>query len=336
MHTLKLICLFALGMSFLAYPCVLHGQDEIDAEIREEMTALHDEVRTPGLAAIRRNHNLSNDEFSARLVKLATTTTNGGDATLRMFTVAALGDFGTTNALKFLESEALQGRDATGGVTGYGKVSGFDDSFFDLAEKILADTSRKNRYRRVAVYDVYRSLLTLDKPYWRPISKRTRAAAKESLLRAAVNEDAYSAYVDDILMHGMANYANNPQRLQIAQRIVQMRDVSDYTRNYFKTILEQMERDNVTTKDGASSVAGARDSGKQADTNMAVRTLGLDVESVEDLSFVDNADVDVPSTHTWLYMMIGGVLLLAGALFFARMRRQRQANHNSDHNSVHQ
>ncbi len=245
MYILKSIGLFVLGMVLLACPCAMQGQDEIDAEIREEMTVLHDEVRTPGLAAIRRNHNLSNDEFSARLVKLATVTTNGEDSTLRMFTVAALGDFGTTNALKFLECEALQGRDATGGVTGYGKVSGFDDSFFNLAEKILADTSRKNRYRRVAVYDVYRSLLTLDRPYWRPISKQTRATAKDSLLRAAINEDAYSAYVDDILMHGMDNYANNPQRLQIAQRIVQMRDVSDYTRNYFKTILEQMGKDDL-------------------------------------------------------------------------------------------
>ncbi len=245
MYTLKPICLFVLGISFLAYPCVLHGQDEIDAEIREEMTALHGEVRTPGLAAIRRNHNLSDDEFSARLVQLASITTNGEDATLRMFTIAALGDFGTTNALKFLEREALQGRDATGGITGYGKVSGFDDSFFYLAEKILADTSRNNRYRRVAVYDVYKSLLSLDKPYWRPISKQARVAAKDSLLRAAVNEDAYSAYVDDILMHGIDNYANNPQRLQIAQRIVQMHDVSDYTRNYFKMVLEQMEKDDL-------------------------------------------------------------------------------------------
>ncbi len=137
MRVLKSICLFVVGMSFLTYPCVLHGQDEIDAEIREEMTALHPEVRTPGLAAIRRNHNLSNDEFSARLVQLASITTSGEDATLRMFTVAALGDFGTTNALKFLESEALQGRDATGGVTGYGKISGFDDSFLSWRKRFL-------------------------------------------------------------------------------------------------------------------------------------------------------------------------------------------------------
>ena len=109
MYTLKSICLFALGMSFLAYSCVLHGQDEIDTEIREEMTAWHDEVRTPGLAAIRRNHNLSDDVFSSRLVKLATVTTNGQDATLRMFTVAAIGDFGTTNALVFWKKKYVVG-----------------------------------------------------------------------------------------------------------------------------------------------------------------------------------------------------------------------------------
>ena len=125
MYTLKSICLFALGMSFLAFPCLLHGQDEIDAEIREEMTALHDEVRTPGLAAIRRNHNLSDDEFSARLVKLATVTTNGEEAWLRMFTVAAIGNFGTSNALEFLENEALRGGDISGGVDGFGKITKF-------------------------------------------------------------------------------------------------------------------------------------------------------------------------------------------------------------------
>ena len=43
MYTVKSICLFALGMFFLAYPCLLHGQDEIDAEIRDEMMALHPE-----------------------------------------------------------------------------------------------------------------------------------------------------------------------------------------------------------------------------------------------------------------------------------------------------
>ena len=245
MHILKSICLFVLGMAATAYPYAVHGQDQIDAEIREEMTALHDEVRTPGLAAIRRNHNLSDDEFSSRLVKLALVTTNGEEATLRMFTVAALGDFGTTNALDFLENEALRGGDISGGVDGFGKITKFDGRFFALAEKILSDKSRPNRYRRSAVYNVYRELLTSNQPFWMPISQEVRDAAKTSLLRAALDEDAYSASVDDILMHSMDNYANNPQRLQIAQRIVQMHDVSDYTRNYFKMVLEQMEKDDL-------------------------------------------------------------------------------------------
>lgn len=247
MYILKSIGLFVLEMAVLAYPCAMHGQDEIDAEIREEMTALHDEVRTPGLAAIRRNHNLSDDEFSARLVKLATITTNGQDATLRMFTVAAIGDFGTTNALDFLENEALRGGDISGGLDGFGMITKFDGRFFALAERMLSDKSRPNRYRRSAVYNVYRELLTSDKPFWIPISKEVRDAAKASLLRAALVENAFPVSVDDILLRSVANYKTDPQRRLIAQRITQMPEASDYVRNYFKNVLEQMEREASTT-----------------------------------------------------------------------------------------
>ena len=324
---LSKIC-FATAMVLVISQMVLGEEPDYknpDVALRHDMWILDADVRKSALSGYKRRFNLSDDEFSAQLVKLASVTTNGEEATLRMFTVAALSEFGTTNALDFLENEALYGGDVAGGITGYGLIVDFDNRFFDLAERMLTDKSRPNRYRRNAVFDVFRALLTTDAAYWKPVPKTVRDKAEQSLLRAALVEDAFPVTVDDILLRSVANYNTNPQRRLIAQHITQMPEASDYVRNYFKTILEQMERDNVTTKDGASSVAGTRDSGKQADTNMAVRTLGLDVESVEDLSFVDNADVDVPSTHTWLYMMIGGVLLFALVFLFIRLRKRRNS-----------
>ena len=237
--------------------------DSPDGALRHDMLILDADVRNSALAGYKRRFNLSDDELSARLVKLALVTTNGEEATLRMFTVAALGDFGTTNALDFLENEALRGGDISGGVDGFGKITKFDGRFFALAEKILSDKSRPNRYRRSAVYNVYRELLTSNQPFWMPISQEVRDAAKTSLLRAALDEDAYSASVDDILMHSLDNYANNPQRLQIAQRIVQMRDLSDYTHNYFKTVLEQMGKEDLPNELEAISNVASKTTAQQ-------------------------------------------------------------------------
>ena len=146
-----------MGMLLLMCPCAIFGQDAIDAEIRDEMMALHPDVRMPGLAAIRRNHNLSDDEFSERLVKLATVTTNGDDATLRMFTVAALGDFGTTNALDFLEKEVRRGN--VGAISEYGAISGYDDTFWRLATLMTSDLGKPNYRCRFTVYCAMRPIL---------------------------------------------------------------------------------------------------------------------------------------------------------------------------------
>ena len=250
MYILKSICLFVLEMALLAYPCAMLGQDEIDAEIREEMTAWHDEVRTPGLAAIRRNHNLSDDEFSSRLVKLATVTTNGQDATLRMFTVAAIGDFGTTNALEFLENEALRGGDVAGGIRGFGAIVGFNDRFFNLAEQMLADKSVANSMRRKPVYNVFESILCSDVYRGKTITPAIRGKATESLKRHALTDSRNRVRIDLILSkYGPEAqfYRHSPTRRRLAELAMADADSSDYERGYFSGVLEQMEREAATT-----------------------------------------------------------------------------------------
>ena len=241
MYKLKSICLFALGMSFLAYPCVLHGQDEIDAEIREEMTAWHDEVRTPGLAAIRHNHNLSEDEFSARLVKLATVTTNGEDATLRMFTVAAIGDFGTTNALEFLENEALRGRDIAGGIDGYGAITDYDDRFINLARQMTEDKRMAVYRRRVVVYNAMRPVLNAGIFRGRQIGDAAKGRVKDFLLLAAKTDPILTDYIDGILCEGIDNYNGSEARREIILGMLDNPELVPTARDYYKTELRKLD-----------------------------------------------------------------------------------------------
>ena len=323
MHMLKSICLFVLGMAATAYSYAVHGQDQIDAEIREEMTALHDEVRTPGLAAIRRNHNLSDDEFSARLVKLATVTTNGEEAWLRMFTVAALGDFGTTNALDFLKNEVQRGN--VSAISKYGVITGYDDRFFELAEPLVVDKRKETWGRREPVYNAFRSLLNKKDIRDReiPFEIRKRAIAD---LTSWANEDVYYAdYIDQILSEKEETYRTNAIRYAIARFALNNPESSDYTRNYFKTVLEQMENYDVVAKGGPPSVMGLKGWGKQTGTNIAECASGLTGGGVDNSLSVDHADVDKPSTHTWLYMMIGVVLLFALTFLVIRLRKRRNS-----------
>ena len=332
---LSKIC-FAIVMVLVISQMVLGEEPDYnnpDLALRHDMWILDADVRNSALSGYKRRFNLSDDEFSAWLVKLATVATNGEDAALRMFTVAAIGDFGTTNALDFLENEVRRGNIVA--ISEYGVITGYDDRFFELAEPLAVDKRKETWGRREPVYNAFRSLLNKKDSRDREIPIEIRKRAIADLISWA-NEDVYYAdYIDQILSEKEETYRTNAMRHAIARFALDNPESSDYTRNYFKKVLEQMARDNVTTKAGASSVAGAKGSEKHADTDMVARTSGLDGENVEDPSPVENADIYMSSTHTWFYMMIGGVLLLAGVLFFARLRRQRQANHNSDHSPVH-
>ena len=241
MYILKSIGLFVLGMVLLACPWAMHGQDEIDAEIREEMTAWHDEVRTPGLAAIRRNHNLSDDEFSARLVKLATVTTNGEDATLRMFTVAAIKDFGTTNALEFLENEALRGRDIAGGIEGYGAIADYDERFISLARQMTEDKRMAVYRRRVVVYNAMRPVLKDDIFRGRQIGNEAKERVNDFLLLAAKTDPILTDYIDGILCEGIDSYSSSEARREIILGMLDNPELVPSARDYYKTELGKLD-----------------------------------------------------------------------------------------------
>ena len=254
MSVKKSICLFALGMAFLACPCAMHGQDEIDAEIREEMTAWHDEVRTPGLAAIRRNHNLSDDDFSARLVKLATVATNGEDATLRMFTVAAIGDFGTTNALEFLENEALRGRDIAGGIDGYGAITDYDERFIGLARQMTEDKRMAAYRRRIVVYNAMRPVLNADIFRGRQIGNEAKGRVKDFLLIAAKTDPILTDYIDGILCKGINNYNDSEARREVILGMLDNPELVSSARDYYKAELDKIDNTSRPKKPDDSSI----------------------------------------------------------------------------------
>ena len=87
----------------------MDGRDEIDSAILKTLTLRHGEDIVPSLSALKRDFNISDDAFSTRLVLLATEMTNGPTASFRSAAISILGYFGTTNALEFLEDEALGG-----------------------------------------------------------------------------------------------------------------------------------------------------------------------------------------------------------------------------------
>ena len=249
MHLQMTKFVWACGMLLLLCPCATLGQDAIDAEIRDEMMTLHPDVRMPGLAAIKRKYGLTDDDFSARLVKLATVTTNGVDSWLRGFTICAIRDFGTTHALGFLKSEALCGG-SSAGIKGYGLITGFDDRFFDLAERILVNKNKENTGRRDSTYRVFQSLMCSDQLSGREVPTCAKTKAKEALVRHSFSDSYHRVLIDMILAENdfeEPSYKNSPERLRIARVACDDPNSSDYARGYFGGVLEQMEREAAAT-----------------------------------------------------------------------------------------
>ncbi len=323
-----------LGMLLLMYPCAILGQDAIDAEIRDEMMALHPDVRNPGLAAIRRNHNLSDDEFSARLVKLATITTNGQEATLRMFTVAALGDFGTTNALEFLGNEALRGGDVGGGIDGFGAIVGFNDRFFNLTEQMLADKSITTYRRRAPVYMTFESLLCSDVYLGKIITPVIREKATESLKRHALTDAGNRLLIDSILSKNgpeAQSYRHSPTRRHLAELALADVDSSDYERGYFKNVLEQIAAAVAKKDENRSSEASSQKTDKHTGAELAEPTSGRSVNKVDSPTSLETVDADKPITDAWHIMMVCGVLLFTLTFLFIRLRKRQRVNRTSTH-----
>jgi hypothetical protein len=214
------------------------------------MSILNADVRKDALKGFQRRFNLTDDEFSERLVRLATVTTNGEDATLRMFIVAAVGDFGTTNALDFLENEVLHGRDPAGGIDGYGAITGFDDRFFALAEQIVVDKSVANSMRRKPVYVTFESLLCSDVYRGRSITPAIRSKATEALKRHALTDTRNRVLIDLILTKNgpeAQSFRHSSARRHLAELALADAGSSDYARVYFGGVLEQMEREAAAT-----------------------------------------------------------------------------------------
>ncbi len=314
-----------LGMLLLMCPCAILGQDPIDAEIHDEMMVLHYDVRKPGLAAIKRNHHLSDDEFSERLVKLATITTNGQDATLRMFTVAAIGDFGTTNALEFLENEALRGGDVAGGIRGFGAIVGFNDCFFSLAEQMLTDKSMANSMRRKPVYNTFESILCSDIYRGKTITPAIREKATESLKRHALTDTRNRVLIDLILTENgpeAQSYRHSQTRRHLADLALADAGSSDYTRGYFKNVLEQIGAAVAKTEEDSPPESASRETGKPTGPELAKPTSERSGDKVDSPTSSDTVDANKPITHVWHIMMVCGVLLFALAFLFIRLRKR--------------
>ena len=307
--------------------------DSPEGALRHDMSILDAEVRNSALAGYKLRFTLTDDEFSDQLVKLATVATNGEEATLRMFTVAALGDFGTTNALEFLGNEALRGGDVGGGIDGFGAIVGFDECFFALTEQMLADKNITTYRRRAPVYMTFESLLCSDVYRGKPITPAIREKATESLKRHALTDAGNRLLIDSILSkYGpeAQSYRYSLTRLHLAELALADADSSDYERGYFKNVLQQIGSATAKPEENCPPEAATREIGEKTRTELAELMSGRSVEEVDGSTSLETVDADKPSTHTWLYMMIGGVALSALAFLFARWRNSQHKHRNPD------
>ncbi len=212
-----------------------------DVALRHDMWILDADVRKSALSGYKRRFNLGDDEFSAQLVKLASVTTNGEDATLRMFTVAAIGDFGTTNALEFLKNEALRGRDIAGGIDGYGAITDYDERFIRLARQMTEDKRMAVYRRRVVVYNAMRPVLKADIFRGRLIGNEAKERVKDFLLLAAKTDPILTDYIDGILCEGIGNYNGSEARREIILGMLDNSKLVQSARDYYKTELRKLD-----------------------------------------------------------------------------------------------
>ena len=249
MYNGKIILLSVTTVLLLSCSGALCEEDAIDKEIREEMMTLHYEVRKPGLAAIRSKYNLSDNDFSWRLVKLATISTNDTEAWLRGFSVAALSDFGTTNALYFLENEILRGD--VGALSGYGAITGYDDRFFALAERLTADLGQSNYRSRFTVYCAMRPILKYELYCDRPVGLEAKEKAKAFLVASARRDKTWTDFIDQILCSSSPEYSSSTTRRDIAYTMLIDSNAPSEASNYYRIEIAKLEESpDAQKKDG--------------------------------------------------------------------------------------
>ncbi len=239
----------------------LENRDELDKAIIKTLKLQHGEDIVPSLSIIKCDSKLSDNAFSERLVQLATAMTNGEAASFRSVAISVLGDFGTTNALNFLENEVRRGNIVA--ISEYGLITGYDDRFFELAEPLVDDKRKETWGRREPVYNAFRSLLNKKDIRDREIPVEIRKRAIADLISWA-NEDIYYAdYIDQILSEKEETYRTNAIRHAIARFALNNPESSDYTRNYFKNVLEQMGKEDLPNELEAISNVASKTTAQQ-------------------------------------------------------------------------
>lgn len=233
--------LFAMGLGLRAQSVQDDEMDDPEWSLRHDMSILHADVRKEALKGFQRRFNLTDDEFSERLVRLATVMTNGEEATLRVFTVAALSEFGTTNALDFLKNEALNGGDVAGGIRGYGAVTDYDERFISLARQMTEDKRMDFYRRRVVVYNAMRPILYSVFYHDRQIGNEAKERVKNFLLLAAETDPILTDYIDGILCEGIDNYNGSEARREIILGMLDNPELVPTARDYYKTELRKLD-----------------------------------------------------------------------------------------------
>ena len=292
--------------------------DSPEGALLHDMEIMDADVRYSALAGYKRRFDLTDDEFSDRLVKMATVTTNGSNAWLRGFTICAICDFGTTNALDFLENEAIQGS-SSAGIKGYGIITDFDDRFFALAEKILADKRMENSGRRDSTYRVFKSLISHGQMREKEIQLITRKRARETLLKHSLSDSYHRVLIDMILEKNDFEeipYRNSPERLQIARIACDDPASSDYARGYFGGVLEQMEREAAATN--------AFSHKKTKNEHEHISTPNFDHED-EQRANDEEAPVTIEKARHWrIILSLSAIVLTTLLLAIACVRHKRE------------
>ena len=233
----------------------LDGRDGIDNAIIKTLTLRHGEDIVPCLSAIKKDSDISDDAFSLRIVQLATVMTNGEAASFRGVAVSVLRYFGTTNALYFLENEILRGD--VGAFSGYGAITGYDDRFFALAERLTADLGQSNYRSRFTVYCAMRPILKYELYCDRPVGLEAKEKAKAFLVASARRDKTWTDFIDQILCSSSPEYSSSPTRKDIAYTMLTDSNAPSEASNYYRIEIAKLEGSTNAQKIGGNEQAKA-------------------------------------------------------------------------------
>lgn len=217
-------------------------QKEIYDSTAHTVAIRHEDIRIEGLSAIRKKYKLSEDEFSSLLTDIADDFKTNEYSHVRPFALAALMKFGTTNAIEYVKKEAINGPGFDTGLDCYGLISGFDDSYFELVEKVISDSKSPFSKNKWHIYSFMGVILTSSNEYYgRPISIETQKRFLEYLHRSAETESHCPKSLDVLLQKVDPNYARSIKRRMIISRLARLLPKSSPMYEYFKSELVKLE-----------------------------------------------------------------------------------------------